>query len=316
MTFSHPGFLIRNNKVKNKLRNILLKLSLVAVLLPGGYYTMAQEDKIDAILDSMFFSNDEEILLMLADMNRNHHFLYARMGYDSKTTYAGREIGTDQYNVAGQLFYINTRGFTFGVSGAWYSQMDPSYRSTVVTAGYSNGLKKNKWLRYRLSYNRYFYNINDSEFEAVYTGSAGAGISLKAGPVGTRLDYSLLMGSEYGSQVSADLYGNFTLFKIGSKARFRILPELSFYFGSETVEYERYSYLDNNMQSPGSTEPVYGDRFGLMNTQLRLPLELSLGDLDIEVSYIYNINRSIDPAYTFDNVSMISISIGYFFMLK
>ncbi|MDT8401268.1 MAG: hypothetical protein RQ743_06210 [Bacteroidales bacterium] len=302
--------------MKIKYRNILFRLALMTVLLPASFYLSAQEDKIDAILDSMFFSKDEEILLMLAEMNRTHHFLYARMGYDNKTTYAGREIGTDQYNMAGQLFYINSLGFNIGVSGAWYSQMDPSYRSTIVTAGYSNGLKKNKWLRYRISYNRYFYNINDSKFEPVYTGSAGAGISLKAGPVGTRLDYSLLMGSEYGSKVSADLYGNFTLFKIGSKAKFRILPEISFYFGSEAVESDRYSYLDDSMQSPGSAELVYEDRFGLMNTQLSLPLEFSIGDFDVEVAYIYNINRSIDPDYTFDNVPVISFSVGYFFMLR
>ncbi|HDZ40270.1 MAG TPA: hypothetical protein ENH59_01120 [Bacteroidetes bacterium] len=302
--------------MKIKYRNILFRLALMTALLPGSFYLSAQEDKIDAILDSMFFSNDEEILLMFAEMNRNHHFLYTRIGYDSKTTYAGREIGTEQYNLTGQLFYINSLGFNIGVSGAWYSQMYPSYRSTVVTAGYSNGLKKNKWLRYRISYNRYFYNINDSDYEPVYTGSAAVGISLKAGPVGSRMDYSLLLGKEYGSQVSADLYGNSTLLKIGKRAKIRILPEISFYFGSETVEYERYSYLDGSMQSPGDAEPVYEDKFGLMNTQLSLPLEFSIGDLDIEVAYIYNLNRSIDPDYTFDNVPVISFSVGYFFMLK
>jgi len=302
--------------VKIRFRNIILRLSLLAALLPGSTYLAAQEDKIDAILDSMFFSNDEELMLMLAEMNRTHHFLYLRTGYDSKTTYAGREIGSDQFNMSGQLFYINSLGFNLGVSGAWYSQMDPSYRSTVLTAGYSNGLKNNKWLRYRLSYNRYFYNIGDSDYEPVYTGSAGAGISLKAGPVGARLDYSLLMGSEYGSQLSADLYGNFTLLKSGNKFKVRILPEVSFYFGSETVESDRYSYLDRNMQSSGSAEPVYVDRFGLMNTQVRLPIEFTIGDLDIEIGYIYNFNRSIDPAYTFDNISMVSLSVGYFFMLN
>ena len=53
-----------------------------------------------------------------------------------------------------------------------------------------------------------------------------------------------------------------------------------------------------------------------MNTQLSLPLEISIGALDIEVAYIYNINRSLDADYTFDNVSMISFSVGYFFMIN
>ncbi len=311
-----PRVFNKSIEVKIKLRKILFRLSLVVALLPGSFYLSAQEDKIDAILDSMFFNNDDEILMMLADMNRNHNFIYSRVGYDSRTVYAGREIGTDQYNLTGQLFYLNSIGLHLGVSGAWYSQMDPSYRSTVVSAGYSNGLKKIKGLRYRVSYNRYFYNSDTSNFEPVYTGSVNAGITLKAGPVGARLDYSLLMGQEYGSQASADLFGNFTLFKIGKNTKFRVLPEVSFYFGSETVEYERYSYLDDGMQSPGGTDYIYENQFGLMNTQLSLPLEISIGDLNIEVAYIYNINRSLDADYTFDNVSMISFSVGYFFMIN
>ena len=284
-------------------------------MLPGSLYMSAQEDKIDAILDSMFFNADDEILLMLAEMNRNHNFIYGRIGYDNKTVYAGREIGTDQYNLTGQLFYLNSIGLHLGVSGAWYSQMDPSYRSTVVSAGYSNGLGKNKVLRYRISYNRYFYNSDTSDYDPVFTGSVNAGVTLKAGPLGTRFDYSLLTGKEYGSQASADLFGNFTLFKIGKNTKFRILPEVSFYFGSETVEYERYSHLTDGL-SQGEQNYVYEDRFGLMNTQLSMPLEISIGDLDLEVAYIYNINRSLDADYTYDNVSMISFSLGYFFMIN
>lgn len=289
----------------------------MVALLPGSLYLSAQEDKkIDAILDSMFFNTDDEILLMLAEMNRNHNFIYGRAGYDSRTVYAGREIGTDQYNLTGQMFYLNSVGLHIGVSGAWYSQMDPPYRSTVVSAGYSNGLGKHKGIRYRVSYNRYFYNSDTSDFEPFYTGSFNAGVTLKAGPVGTRFDYSLLTGKEYGSQASADLFGNFTLFKTGKKTKFRVLPEVSFYFGSETVEFERYSYLTGAVQSPGEVDYIYEDRFGLMNTQFSLPLEISIGDLDIEVAYIYNINRSLDADYTFDNVSLISLSVGYFFMIN
>lgn len=311
-----PRVLNTSIKVKIKIKQIIRTLLLIIVLLPGSSLLSAQEDTIDAILDSMFFNADDEILLMLADMNRNHNFIYSRFGYDSRTVYAGREIGTDQYNLTGQMFYLNSTGFHLGVSGAWYSQMDPSYRSTVVSAGYSNGLGKTKRIRYRVSYNRYFYRSDTSDYEPVYTGSVNTGVTLKAGPIGTRLDYSLLTGKEFGSQLSADLFGNLTLFKLGRNIKFRVLPEVSFYFGSETVESERYSYLNDGMQSSGRIDNVYKDRFGLMNTQLSLPLEFSIGDLDIEVAYIYNINRSLDADYTFDNVSIINISLGYFFMIN
>ena len=302
--------------MKRELRERLFRLSVILFIVPFSINLSAQDDKIDSILDSMFFGTDDEILLMLAEMNKNHHFVYSRFGYDSKTVYAGREIGTDQYNVSGQLYYLNSLGFSLGVSGAWYSQMDPSYRSTIVSAGYSRGLKKIKNLRYRISYSRYFYNTYYSIYEPVFNSSASAGLTIKMGSVGTRFDYSLLMGNDFGSQVSSDIYCDLSLFKVGKKLEISVLPEISFYFGSETVENERISYLASMDGSTMVTDYSYEDRFGLMNTQLILPLEISIGDFDIEISYSYNINRSIDPDYTFDNVSMFSISAGYFFVLN
>jgi len=53
-----------------------------------------------------------------------------------------------------------------------------------------------------------------------------------------------------------------------------------------------------------------------MNTQLYLPLEISIGDLDIELGYTYNLNRSLDTDYTYDNTSVFSVSLGYFFMIN
>ncbi|MCF8222543.1 MAG: hypothetical protein K9J25_05300 [Bacteroidales bacterium] len=302
--------------MKRKAKTLLSGISIMVIISLSSFSLTAQEDKIDAILDSMFFSTDEEILLMLAEMNRNHNFIYSRVGYDNKTTYAGREIGSDQYNLSGQLFYLNSTGLYLGLSGAWYSQLDPSYRSTVVTGGYSNSLKKASWLRYRISYNRYFYNTDASSYDPDYTGSLSAGITLKNDNFGIRTDYSFLMGNEYASQASFDLFGDFLLFKPGKRSKIEFTPELSFYFGSEAVEYERISYLSGNSSTSDMSEFIYMDKFGLMNTSINIPLEISLGDFSLELSYKYNFPRSLDPNYMYDNNSLFSISLSYFFMIN
>jgi len=189
----------------HRLRNIITAILIIVFISLTAGRASAQEDHLDAILDSMFFSAEDDILLMLAEMNRNHNFIYARTSYNNRTTYAGREIGTDQHNLSGQIFYLNSKGIHLGVSGAWYSQMDPSYNSTVLSAGYSGGFKKNNAFRYRIAYNRFFFNSDSSDFDPVYSGSGSAGFTLKSKHLGMRLDYSLLMGQEFGSQLSADV---------------------------------------------------------------------------------------------------------------
>jgi len=106
------------------------------------------------------------------------------------------------------------------------------------------------------------------------------------------------------------------LLEAGKNIEIDISPELSFYFGSETVEYEMYSYLADRFQQTIVSDYIYKDEFGLMNTQLYLPLEISIGDLDIELGYTYNLNRSLDADYTYDNTSVFSVSLGYFFMIN
>lgn len=281
-----------------------------------GPRVLAQEDdRIDALLDSLFMYADDDMISMLNEINRNHSFIYARSGYDSKTTYAGREIGNNQYNISGQLFYMNSNGLYAGVSGAWYSQMEPAYNSTVLTAGYGRSLKSFKPLRLRITYNRYIYTRDTALYDAVYTGSISAGFSYKAKNIGVRAGYTLLTGSEFGSQASATVLGDFTVSGKGKKVSIAIAPEASFYFGSETVEYERYIYLTGQGMTPGDSDISYTDKFGLMNSSIYLPLEISFGDLDVEIGYIYNINRSLDPDYTYANNSGFMVSIGYIFMV-
>lgn len=269
----------------------------------------AQLNELDSLLDDILFINED--IPVLPASETTFHFVYGGTKFDSKTFYAGREVGTDQFNLSGQLFYFNSKGFYIGTAGAWYSQVEPKYSTTVLSAGYSKGLKANKNIRYRASYNRFFYNTNNSDYSPTYTSSINLGTTLKRNWAGTRLDLTCLIGNEYGASVSWDIYSKIKLLKFGKYNKIQFEPEISMYFSSETVEYDSYYYLNDYLGSEPISDYYTQEVFGLMNTQIQLPVSLSYKKFDFELGYIVNVPRSLDKNYYYDKSSYINLSIGY-----
>ncbi len=296
------------------------KLACLVCLVGMNWVTLAQkeipfdiqESRIDSVINDLFLEEEVDLLGLVKETN-NYQFLYWRANYDSKTFYAGREIGFDQYNLSSQLFYLHSMGFYAGLAGAWYSDLDPGYRTTVLSFGYGKGLKnKLKFLRYRASFDLFFYNNNDPDFEPVYTSSLNLGASLKSKIVSSRFDATFLLGKEIGTQLNWDIYSKITLLKFGKYNKLQFEPEISFFFGSETVEYDLSTYLQDQFDEPTY---YYEDVFGLLNTQLALPLSLSVGSFDFELTWKKNLPRTMDYAYDYDDSSFISFSVGYIFNL-
>ena len=271
-----------------------------------------QESRVDSVVNDLFLEEEMDLLGLISD-TEDFQFLYWRANYDSKTFYAGREIGLDQYNLSSQLFYLHSIGFYAGLAGAWYSDLDPGFRTTVFSFGYGKGLKKKlKFIRYRTSFDLYFYNNNDPDFEPIYTSSLNLGTTLRCKIISTRFDAGFLLGKEIGTQLNWDIYSKITLLKFGKFNKLQFEPELSFFFGSETVEYDLSTYLYDQFDEPTY---YYEDVFGLLNTQLALPVSLSVGSFDFELSWHKNFPRSMDYAYEYEDSSFLSFSIGYIFSL-
>jgi len=280
---------------------ILISLFLGNVIWPQS--PEIDINKIDSILDEILFKKPK-----IKNPSPIAHLLYWGTSYDNKTFYAGREVGVGQYSISGQLFYFNSLGFYIGGGGAWYSQLDPRYNNTIISAGYSNSLPNHKSLRYRASYSRFFFSNND--YDPTYTGSINAGSTYQTDWIGTRLDYSLHTGNAYSSQISWDVYSKITLLKFGTFNKIRFEPEISLFFGSETVEYERYSFLTQSDKNPAIYK-VTDEIFGLMNTQIRLPLDITYKGFDIELGYNINLPYSHNNSITYDNTGYFSVSLGY-----
>ncbi|MFC0877997.1 hypothetical protein ACE01N_15475 [Saccharicrinis sp. FJH2] len=300
------------------------RLFIILLLIISIQFIKAQEvtkndSLINAALDELLFEDDID-LYELFDGNTNFHFLYFGSMYNSRSFYAGREIidpltEGSIHNTSAQLYYFISNGLYFGTSGAWYSQMDPSFRTAVFTLGYTKGLKKHDFFRYRASYNRFIYLNMGTDYNPNFYNNLNLGFSLKHKNTGLRFDYAMMTGSDTIShQFSIDLYTRIKLLSLGRLDRIQFKPEISTYFGSELVE----TLLNPEQQNQMFFEPVYGynEKFGLLNTQLILPVSISYKDFDFEIAYIHNFPRTLDPLYYYDSVGYMQFSIGYILKIK
>nr|WP_319398852.1 hypothetical protein [uncultured Carboxylicivirga sp.] len=295
---------------------ILMLLMMISVLQCWSQRTDVTDKerlaRVDSLLSDVLFGDDD--LLDLLSEEQNFQFLYVSTSWSNRTYYAGRENGDYQSNLATQVYYMNSSGFYAGVSGNWYSQLDPNYRSTVITAGYSKGLTKHPFFRYRVSADYFLFHVNDPDFDPIYSTSINVGITLKSKHVGTRLDGSLLLGQEVGQQFSWNTYANIYLARFGKFNYLRLEPEISLFFGSEAAEFLlNEAYVDPSTNTQVDT--YYRDVFALLNTQLRIPLSLNWKNFDMQCSYIYNLPRTVGDEAPYPNTSYFRLSLGYIFSL-
>jgi len=102
---------------------------------------------------------------------------------------------------------------------------------------------------------------------------------------------------------------NIPVIKFGLSNKLSIEPEVSFYFGNETVVINQYITLPR-YSGEISTEKKY---FGLMNTMIRTPVSLYFGNIDINAGYNFNFPRIPGSNIQPEKTSFLNISVGYVF---
>jgi len=287
------------------------KLTLIFLAILASFKVGAQTTTLDSLIDYIMIG-DEGALRLLEEQNE-YHFIYATAAYSPKTFYAGREIGTNLANASASIFYFTPKGFFLGVSGAGYDQLDPTYSMTSLSAGYSARLKKSDHVRVRasLGHNIFAKTTDNQRPKAMET--LGVGSTLYNKKLGARLDYSLLAAPGEGltHQISADFYSKLTIARFGKSNKLSLMPEISFFISSEWVEYIERSPFPSRF--PTTPVLISEEQFGLLNTQLVVPLLFSAKSFEIEASYTYHMPRSLDPLYYYDKASQWNISVGYLF---
>ncbi len=282
------------------------------LMLMSGLSVWSQTDRLDSLLTDVL--EDDKQVMRLINPPSSYCYLYAGLAGDSKSYYAGREIGDNMVNISGNIYFLHSKGFFIGTSGSWYSQVDPGYSTTIATAGISRAINQKKSLLFRTSYSRYFYNDGESDTTVhVFNNNLGTGISIRNKWIGGRLALNLLFGQEFGMNITPNVFSRITLARIGKYNKIQLEPEVSMFFGSESVEYN----VSGNMggmqgsQSTTDTDVVYG----LLNTQFYLPVCIYIGDFDIELDYSLSIPTTQDQD-SYPISSFISFSLGYLLPLN
>lgn len=269
---------------------------------------LAQTDRIDSLLNDLVFNENDP--LILPEITVKYNFLNTGVNFNSKAYYAGREIGGNIYSITGHVYYYNFRGFFLGSSGNWYSQLAPGYSSTTLTAGLYKAINKSKTLSFRSSYNRFIFYEPDTTYEKPYSNSISAGLSFRKKWFGARISSNFLFGNDYGYSVSSGINSRINFVKFGKSNKIYSMPDLSVFVGAEYI-----SEISTGAQT-GSEITEWQKVYGLLNTQLYIPLCISLGDFDFEFAYSINFPATQDKHITYPVSGYYSATLTYMLAIK
>lgn len=273
-----------------------------------GLQVFAQSDRIDSLLLNVL-GDDKEISRLL---DPPAFYLYSGAICDNKTFYAGRELGDDMYTINGSMYLMHSRGYYIGASGAWYPDLNPAYNATVLSAGLIKPLNKKKNLSLRASYSRYFFNSADSVSDNDINNNIGVGLTLRNKWIGGRLSFNALFGDEFGMNFSPVVFSNITIARFGISGKLFMAPEVSLFVGSETIEYAS----TGSSVDPSGTSYTTTDKYGILNTQIYLPVCVYAGDFDFEFGYSVNFPTTMDTSQSYPISSFLSFSVGYLLPLN
>jgi len=305
---------------------------LISLLVYSQQKTEVEE--IDLLIEELFFSQQE--LGELLNENKIS-LIYSSINYNSNTFYSGRSIGVNQFNLSPQISYLNSNGLTISLSGIYLDQFDPAWDLTTISIGYSKWINKKNTVSLNTSFSNYFYSYDQND---IYSRSVSLGMSYQS------LNDKLFLNTSAGIffdgsnlfQIISNFYYSFNLIKkrekikeqnkrsqvwkvnVNGKQKSRrnltdkltldFKPLVSFYFNSETIdtEYSPSFFINQNINADQNY-------FGLINTQIKLPIEFNLNSIDLELSYYINIPVPIGDENNLPNTSFFGISIGYLFDL-
>ncbi|MGA9269200.1 MAG: hypothetical protein WBV45_01170 [Lutimonas sp.] len=288
-------------------RTFIFKGWLLLLTLVTSLNLMAQVpdkgDELDMLLDELFF-NEQQFVDDILDSFVPYNFIYVNLSFENNTYFTGRDPGVDQFNLVPQLSYYHSSGFNASVSGIYYEEYTPHWDFTSVYLGYFKNIGKNQSFGFEGGYTRYFY----SDGWDVFTNALNLGIGLrnKKRTLGTKLSGTFLFGTDEAFQLISRTYGRIL---IARRENFvlKLRPQLNFIIAQQTIELER---LDPDTNDP-TGEFEYDDVFGLLNTQINLPIALATRSWDFEVGYDINFPNPVESEPSLDPTSYFHISIGY-----
>ncbi len=293
-------------ELKIKWNSIKLLLFTIATSFVSYGQETNDSDALDSLLDELFFSDKEFVDDLLNSINQ-YDLLYTSISLNSNTFFAGRDSGTDQINMIPQVSYYSSSGFNATISSIYFSKQNPNWDFVGTTLGYANtiGVKKN--VHYNVSYSRFFYSDGWSAFNNSL--DALLGIRNSKRTFGGILSGSYLFGTDQSVQISARVYGNFALSR-GLNYALKFRPQINFLVARQASTF----ILPTRPGQPPRIVTI--EEFGLLNSQLSIPISLTTSSWDIEFGWNINLPRPIQSEGTLNSTNFFSLSVGYLFDLR
>lgn len=294
-------------KFKVQLNILKLLLFTIATSFVSYGQEITDDQEIDSLLDELFFS-DEKLVDDLLNALNDYNFIYSSVTYSSNTFFAGRDSGVDQFNITPQISYFNSSGFNAAVTSVYFENQDPNWDFVSITAGYGNTLGKSKNFHYNLGYSRFFFSDGFDDFNNSI--DVTFGVRNKERTFGVIGAASYLFGTQQSLQLASRLYGNFALSR-GTGYAFKFRPQLNFLFAEQAI-----TFMPPPRDGLPPPPPITIEEFGLLNTQLSIPISYTSSSWDIELGWNVNFPNPIDREGDLDSTNFFSLTLGYLFDLK
>ncbi|WP_299162577.1 hypothetical protein [uncultured Tenacibaculum sp.] len=264
---------------------------------------LEENEIIDSILEE---ESEEEFLKSVTKFQ----FIHLSIEYNNKTYFSGRDIGTDQFNISPQITYLHSNGLYFGLEGVYYDEFAPEWDYTSATIGYGKSFGKNKQYRWETSYDRYFYTNTSGNNPFKNALSFTIEVDNKKKTFGTEVATTYLFGSDNSLQIVSSTYGILNLLK-KKHYHLKLQPQLNIVLAEQTIQLSQ-TFTIRGVQF---TRYVQNNDFGLINTQLQIPLQYSTGNVDFELGYIFNFPTALEGETNLKTTGFFNFSMSYLFDL-
>lgn len=277
------------------------KLLFFLLLAPIALFS--QTDEVDEFIDDLL--GEEDLIKEIIKASSTHHLIQIGVDYNDKTYFSGRDIGIDQFHLIPRISYVNSKGFFSSIFGVYYSEFTPKWDYTSLLVGYGRSFDKQKKFNWAVSYARYIYS-NDIEglFENAISGSLD--YLSKNKNFGTTIESTFLFGGDNSFQLTSTTFKEFELYKNGN-FEISLRPQVEIIIAQQTIEQIR---IDRD-----GTIPVIvytqNNEFGLINTELKLPIQASYNSFDIELGYTVNLPNALPGEGTLNSTGFFNVSLSY-----
>lgn len=277
---------------------------------PDSLLTFTDSLNIFKLIDSLLSIDEFESRSQLA----------LRLNYNSNVLWAGRTLGIDQFGLAPGISYYHKTGLFADVSSFWSKDFEPKYYLTILTGGYMHSLSKK--FSFIVSYDRYFYNLQDDYIP--YNNAITVTPFFELKPVTFRMDYTYFFGDYAVHRVMPSLNITFQKEHLFKLDRVTFFPSFFVLLGDQTfteIKFPttRLEWIAATLRARQGL-PWYTLEtrrvFGLMNYAFTAPLTIRKNQWSFTASYTYNIPKALPgETLTLSNSSFISASFTWSFDL-